>query len=255
MFATIGLLLLLLQASRTPARAPHPDASPDLDTKLGTTVHDYRMSPVNFVEALTHLASDFEIPMGIEWVDTPAARSRLNFSWQHATVREAIRAIVKSQPGYQMEVKLGIVHIYPSKLIRDRQNILKIKIRDFEVHDEFADVASRKLHELVKLIVYRPKPQRGPGGIAGSGAATLDTPRISLRLQNATVEDVLDALVAASGRKIWIVTLPDDATLTATGYRRTRSLWSKFPIPDDEQPVWDLFHWGDALPADALGKR
>ncbi len=248
MFAMIGLLLLTAQTRPLPPPASVPEAHQELNTKLDTKVHDYNLSAANFVEALTHVVGEFEIPMGIEWVDTPTAKARLNLSWKNATLEEVIRSITESQPGYQMEIKSGLVHIHPSKLIRDRQNFLKIKIKAFQSHDELDDVVSSKLRDLVKLTVSPPRPQRGRGGIGSSGAATLDVPRINLRLQGVTVEDVLDALVTASAKRIWIVTFSDDPKLTTTGYRRTLSLWNSSPIPDNEQPVWDLFHWGDPIP-------
>jgi len=74
-------------------------------------------------------------------------------------------------------------------------------------------------------------------------------------LKNVGVEDVLDALAVASARKIWIVTFSDDPTLTPTGFRRSLTLWNNFPIPDNEQPIWDMLHWRDVIPADALGKK
>jgi hypothetical protein len=66
-------------------------------------------------------------------------------------------------------------------------------------------------------------------------------------MSNVTVEDALNRLVTISVRPIWIVTFTDDTHLTGSGFRRAATLFSKSPVPDDQQPVWDLFHWGDVI--------
>ena len=188
--------------------------------------------------------------MGIELVDTPAARARVSLSWKNATVLEVLQAIVKTQPGFQMLVGKNVVHVSCSEFVPDRQNPLKLNISQFEVHNVPAELASRQLHEAVTRTLFPPKPQQGiGGGIVGSGATNVDDPKISVTLKNATVEDVLDALALASARKIWIVTFSDARTLTAAGYCRTLGLWNRSPIPDEEQPAWDLLHWGDKFPS------
>jgi hypothetical protein len=36
--------------------------------------------------------------------------------------------------------------------------------------------------------------------------------------------------------------------MSATGYRRTVTLWNNANVPDSEQPVWDMFRWNDSIP-------
>lgn len=190
--------------------------------------------------------------MGIEWVSQPSARARIDLSFKHTTVQQVLQAIVNAQPGTKMVTRRGIVHIFSPELIPDRENPLKLSINGFEVRNVRAELASRQLHETVKRTLYPTKPQQGlgrGGGVASSGASNVDDPTISVKLKNPTVEDVLDAIASASARKIWIVTFSDTRTLTAAGYRRTLGLWASSPVPDEDQPVWDMVHWEDALPS------
>ncbi len=251
----IGIILLAIQTSCALATTPRPQSSEDVSARLRTRVHDYNLSAVNFVEALAHVGSEFHIPMGIVWVNTPEARAKLSLSWKDAKVREIIEAIAKTQPGSVVEVREGVVHVHPLKSIPDRQNFVKLRIKGFEVRNEVVELASRRLHDLVRSTVF---PQAAPerrGGIGGSLGANAGDPKITVQLRNVTVEDVLDTLAVASARKIWIVTYSADPTLTGTGFRRTLTLWNTFPIPDEAQPLWDLLHWGEAIPTAVLGEK
>jgi hypothetical protein len=254
MLTKVALFLLFFQVSPIPT-ASGSQRSEDLDAKLQTRVHSYQLQANNFIEALTRAASDFQIPMGIEWVNTPAARASVSLTWKDASVREVLQAIVETQPGFEILVGPGVVHVLSPELGPDRENPLKLNVNVFEVHDVPAESASRELREIVKRTISPPGPQQGTGGVAGSGFSNIDDPKISVRLKNVNLEEVLDALALTSARKIWIVTFSDNPGLTPTGFRRTLTLWNNFPLPDDEQPVWDLLHWGDAIPDTVLGKK
>ncbi len=254
----IAIFLLFVLIQPMPPAAFGRQRPEDLNAKLRTNVNSYRLQANNFVEALTRVASDFQIPIGVEWVNIPSARARIKLSFKDATVGQVLQAIANGQPGAKIAIERGIVHVFAPELIPDRENPLKVNINEFEVHNMPAELASRQLHETVKRTLSLPKPQQGfgrGGGVAGTGFSNIDDPSISLTLKNATVEDVLDALALASARKIWVVTFSDARTLTAAGYRRTLGLWTGSPVPDDEQPVWDMFHWGDEIPSPLLGNK
>jgi hypothetical protein len=206
---------------------------------LNKRITSYSLGPSSLVEALVHVSNDFQIPMGITWVDLPPASAKKPFAWKNVTVREIIEDIGRTQPGYQVQVKNGLVQISPSRdLIPDNQNFLKLRLESFEVHGDFVEIASFKLHMLVTPRKY------GQLSIGATGDS-----KVELELKNPTVEEALDALAVASSRKIWVVTFLDDAGLTPRGMRRTISLWSPRPQPDEEQPGWDLFRWGDTTPS------
>ena len=235
--------------------ASPPTVSEQLRARLRTTIPNYNLRAKNFIDALTRVAGEFQIPMGIAWINTPGARHDLSLSWTNATLQDIIEAVTKTQPGFQVQVGDGIVHIRNPKVIPPEQDFLTLRVNRFEVNNEHVDFVSRKLHDLVKLTLSPPKPQSGPGGIGGSPGYNLDEAKISMEMHNVTVEEILDRMALSSTKRIWIVTFSDDPTVTATGIRRTLTLWNTFPIPDEAQPLWDMFHWGDAIPTAVLAPK
>lgn len=249
---TRGLLFFAFFHALAPVLAIcSSSAQNDMRSKLDVRVHDYRLEADGFVRALTTVATDFQIPMGIEWVETKAAEAKLSISWKDGTVEGVIRAIIKTRSGYELEIRKNSVHIYAPKLIPEAQNFLRSRLNQFEVRDVPVELASRKLRELVKMTGPQSEKKAGHKGegVGGSLITNVGDPRISVKLSDVTVQDILDALVVASPRKIWIVTFSQDPAVTVAGFRRTMTLWNDFPVPDREQPVWDLFRWRETIPS------
>jgi hypothetical protein len=237
-FCKIAIFLFFLYSS---CRLGYPcefQTAPSVTGKLDTRVPHYSADSSNFPGARIQVSNDFHIPMGIVCVDSKSKRTQNPLSWNDATVREIIEGVAKSREGYEVQVKNGIVHICPSTFIPTRQNFLKIKIPSFETHDTYIEVATWKLHELLD-------PHKGnlQVSIGGSGDS-----RVTVQIKDSLVEDILDALAEASNRKIWVVTFVDDGGVTSRGFRRTVSLWSKKPGPDEGEPSWDWLRWDDPLP-------
>lgn len=215
--------------------------SANLDQKLAISVHGYALSADSFVEGLLQVADRFQIPMGVEWIGCPSTRSRIAVGRTDATVREILQKVVETQPGYEMSISNGIVHVFATT-VPPHENFLLLRIKSFNVRNEIVESAQQKLRDLVRASVVLPKS--GGGGIAGSLISNVREPKIDLSIADATVEDVLDALATSSSRKIWVVTFAESADLTPTGFRRTESLHGHVPVSDDEQPIWQTFGWG-----------
>jgi hypothetical protein len=75
-------------------------------------------------------------------------------------------------------------------------------------------------------------------------ASGLGDRRATIEFKDSTVEEILNALLAPADFKIWVVTHTGRDDVTATGFRRTLSLYSDRRIPDESQPVWNLLRWG-----------
>lgn len=230
------LLLGLVSVSTASGRSPQDY----LATRLNKPVSGYNPGTLNFVGALIRVSTDFRVPMGIAWVDLPESRAKRRFAWKNATVNEIIRDIVKTQSGYHVEAREGVLEIIPP--IPDNENFLKIRVGHFSVEDQYLEIVNYRLHSLVA-----PVEGNHQISIAGPGDS-----KISLNLSDANVENVLDAICAASNRKIWVVTFSDDSKLTSRGLRKTISLWSARPSRPDE-PGWDTVRWGDPTPPLATG--
>jgi hypothetical protein len=114
----------------------------DLSARINKRVTNYNLSVFTFVEALMHVSSDFEVPMGIAWVSKPAAKAALAFAWKDATVRQIIEAIVETHPGYRLELKNGVVQISPESLVAEEESFLATKIKTFQAQNEYTEVVS-----------------------------------------------------------------------------------------------------------------
>lgn len=124
---------------------------------------------------------------------------------------------------------------------------MNIRIEKFEVQNEHIAVASRlRLYPLVHHVVSPPVAATSSGSEGGTGyhiSSGLGDERVSFKLRNVMVREILDEFSLAAGLKIWIVTYPEKATLTGAGFRRTVSLYSVAPLPDEYQPLWEFLPW------------
>jgi hypothetical protein len=198
MFIRCALFLLALcpcccQAATVPA------GPEDVAAKLRKHVRNYDLGVSSFVGALVHLSNDFQIPMGIAWVNTPATRATRPLAWNEATIQQIIESIAKTQPGYKVQVMYGVLHVYVAGGIPESENFLRLQIKSFHVDNELTELASWKLHNLIT-----------PRDYSGFSTAANVDPRIDLDLKESTVERIFDAFVLASKRKIWVVTFSDD---------------------------------------------
>jgi hypothetical protein len=250
----LGIALFVLQISLALASSLSPLAPDELRLKLDMPVQNYSLVATNFPDALARVAGKFHVPIGIEWVNAPHAREELTLTWKDTTVEKILEQITNTQPGYEMRIENGVVHILLSKQIPVRQDFLNITIDKFDVNNERPEVVRRRLQNVVKLTVSPPRTGIR-GGTAGSIFGNADDPSMTVHLLNVSTGKVLDRMILESAWKIWIVTFSDDTALTRTGYRRTISLWNNYPIPDDEQPVWDMFHWSEPIPMTVLGRK
>jgi len=194
------------------------------------------------------VADEFQIPMGIQWTKTQYTLRSVDLSWKTGDVRGVIATLTRTTPGYAFDTVDGVVHVFLKSGISARQDFLNLKVQRFEVKNEVIGLADRKLRRIVRSTVSPPKPLSPGAGEGGSMAARVGEEGISLELENSRVRGVLDKFVLLSERRIWVVTLTDSPALTPTGFRRTELLRWHQPIPDEEQPVWDLFRWSDPIP-------
>lgn len=224
-----------------------PFSDRDLDLRLDTRVQTYDLSAGSFAAGLVRVASDFHVPMGIAWIDTDSAKTKLTLHWRDTTLRQIIATIAKSQPGYEVHVSNGVVHVYV-KTVSKGNNFLFLAVKAFSVHREPVQMAERKLKNTISSTINPIVP--GQGGIGGTLITKTGEPKIDVQeLRNVMVQDVLDTLATISRKKVWIVTFSTNPVPTPTGFRRTLTLWNNFPVSDDQQPVWDMFGWDEPLPS------
>ncbi|MGH9449551.1 MAG: hypothetical protein ACRD11_03330, partial [Terriglobia bacterium] len=234
MIAAIAVLAsLILPSPFTHLPGPQSKQAAELRSALQAGVQNYLLSAANFADALVQVAGRLKIPMGIVWVPTPQATKPVRISWRAATAREVIEGIVRAQPGYEIEERNAVLHVFP-RGVPARENCLNLEVPHFVSMNDVAEMASRRLDEFTTLKVMPPKPVKGParGGMGGSMGVEVGDPNISLDLANATVAGVLDAISLASPFKVWLVAFAPEGNVTATGFRRTMSPTSGKIFPD-----------------------
>jgi hypothetical protein len=226
---------------------PSSDKGQDIQTKLASRIPDYTLIAEDFGHALLRLASQFNLPMGIEWIRSPGTLKKVNLHWKNANIREMLDTVIRSQPGYQIDTNNNVVHIFPVGVSSSEQDFLNLKLERFEVHNEVVEIASHKLREIVRAKVFPPSPSQRPVGEGYSQGTRMDDPELSFTLRDISIRQVLDKFLLASDRKIWVVTFIGTPVGTKA-VPQTATLWNSSHIPDNEQPVWDMFRWNDTIP-------
>jgi hypothetical protein len=153
----------------------------------------------------------YRILIGFEEVPHREGEKGKNISVEltDATVVEILDRLCEADPRYTYEVVSdALINVFPRGAKSDPNNLLNMIVRDFEVneymlpHNLIIRIGewAPELREYLRLKAEEHARKTGrPIGIAGSilsGNAPL--PRISLKLQNMTVREILNAIVLYS---------------------------------------------------------
>jgi len=209
-----------------------------LDARLRLQVSDYALTADSLLQALTRIAAEFRIPMGVVLQGSPEAGHGVKMSWHRVTVREGLDLLVKSYPGYELDTRGDVLHVYPTAIPADQHNFLTANISSLDANDDLMS-DNEKLRETVSHILvpeahaeFSKRFERGEQ-------------YRKFKAENATVRELLDRfLLATDEYKVWVVVYPTQASMTKTGFRRTLSPFDFRLPPDDEQPIWGIFLWG-----------
>ena len=236
-------ILVLAMLCFTPLHSSSRAATAELTLKLNTTVNQYHLKALGLADAFTKIADQFRLPMGIEWVKDKGTVRGLNLAWKDETLTRILSAVIKQYPGYAFEIEGGVVHVFRQDLVNNEHNFLNRKVPDWlEARQEVGGIINQRLQEAAQNIVA---PHTLPPG-AGEGfeyATGVSEKPLTVRLRGKTIREALVELAGKSEHKIWIVTFTASSTLTPTGFLRTETLWHPSPLPDSEQPMWDLLTW------------
>jgi hypothetical protein len=213
--------------------APAAPARPDLHSLLTTRVPKYQITAANLLEAVSQLSSQFGIPIGIQWAESPTATKVINGSWTNAKVDDILRDIVAEDPSYELVVSRAVVHIHPRTFSRDPSDFLNIKLDSFVARDEYTRQIGFKLHDILNPTMTG---RSAVGACAGSVAVGAGETKTSINLSEPRVLDVLDTILLGSNFSMWMVTF--DEKTKYNGYIGTKSIWRSTGAAD--QPNWDF---------------
>lgn len=192
----IAVLLLCGAGSFTPGQT--------LEAKLAAKVDSFDSSAKSIPLQLVEVAQRFNVPMGIEWLDSSPAEAAVPLQLRDTTVGGLLAQILAQQPGYQFRLDDGVVHVFVEPLADDQCNFLNIRLREFSL--EKASMPEARFR-LWGAIISQLHPRGGYGG--GWGGESMykdfDVPKISFVGQNLTVRQALNRIVVAQGNALWVV--------------------------------------------------
>lgn len=159
------------------------------------------------LDQLIEVAKAFQIPMGIEWSDSPQCKASPATFRAQQTVGQLLSAIIRRCPAQRLTVEPGIVHVY-SRFARHPRNILNLRVWGFQVKDSDMYDAQFELRLAIDMQLHPDKYSGGYAGGHGSpGDGPFSIPNISFSGRNVRVRDILDGIVKSSGNALWVARL------------------------------------------------
>ena len=154
------------------------------------------------------LASDYDIPIGIELGDeklTP--RREINLDLPETNLKDFLDAVIAKEPRYTWKLEGGVIHVWP---VNGRDTLLTAlldtKISHFAIVGEvnryavYYDIMD--LPEIRSRLVVagvEPLTFRGPGSAAKAGKETV------FNESNLTLRELLDKIVLKTEIKQWVI--------------------------------------------------
>lgn len=233
--------LLMLMVSWSSARAQ------SIESKLAQKVKTYDSESPSTLGQLIDFARNFQVPMGIEWVDKSEERAAAPVHARNTTTQRILQQIVREKPGTTFTLSGGIVHVFASSGISEVQNFLNLRIPHFQVENENLFGAEWLLRVAIDEVL-NPRPG-GYGGGHGHGVPrsdTFDVRNLRFSINHATVRQILNTIAIRQGNALWVVRiLPSEMMRNGRFYAQTSSAVSKEAAPD--------FHW-EFIPLKELKK-
>ena len=181
------------------------DRLPSLKSKLNSHIERFDSGGRPLIDSILELAYEYQVPMGLEYLDREAIRRPLAVKLQNKSVREVLAALVGEVPDYRVNFSSGIVEIY-SPRARDTPSILlNTMIDKFEVENADAQETSA---ELFAVLAQKLNPRTAV--FQSIAAGSLGSSKVTLRLEKVRIREILNTLVAMNGAAVWVVKVPPE---------------------------------------------
>ena len=157
----------------------------------------------NMIDALLLLGQQEQIGIGIDYIDAAAFQQRLTVQLRNATLANILNTITR-RFGYQWSTDGRVVRVTHAGAMVGRRNLLNTRIAKFKASAIPLGEADCNL-KMAFHFALNPNS----GGIVGSCLyGDMDYRIDSIDMENATVRQILDALVAQRGNGAWVVLQP-----------------------------------------------
>ena len=205
--------------------APNPQSARVLsfDEKLETKIPRFDTQGRTLLASVLDLAFEYELPVGIEYLDHEATGSPINLDLRDQSVHDILVAVIAQVPRYRVSFSEGVVDVYAPGEREDPSNFLNKVIKSFAVTDlDTHDADLQLLCELAREV--------GPPGACGGSVALgqWGATKVSIHMHNARVYEILNAITAQNGKAIWTVIVPPKKLREPP----VGGLWHLYPLED-----------------------
>jgi hypothetical protein len=200
------LLPVVLLVANTSVNATERKLSYELQDKLAAEVKDFENQGKPLIPTLLEVADRYDLPMGIEKVEREALDQPITIKLKHGSVAKLLDRCIRQRPGYSWAARDGVVLIYGDDELKKASNLFNFIIPVFEAENETLNRYDNGLR--LKLYLEKEKP----GGYVGSfpGSNEFENKRLSIKMHNASVRQILNRLVALHGGVVWIARVPPE---------------------------------------------
>lgn len=203
------------------AGATQSQLEPSLTDKLDKRIDEFKTTGRTLMAVVVDLGYEYQLPMGIEYLDREAATRQLNLEFHDQSLRTILAGVVAEFPEYRVTFSTQVVQIYSPQAREDPSNLFNKVIKDFSIVG--ADTEDAGL-ELNCSLSRELGISHFCGGSITNGQ--WGPVKLTLHLQNAKVYEILDAIIAQNRKALWTVTVPPEGLSTS----QTSNLWHIFPL-------------------------
>jgi hypothetical protein len=157
----------------------------------------------NMIDALLVFGQQERIGIGIDYIDAAAFQQRVTVHLRDITIADVLNEITH-RFGYRWSINGGVVRITHRGAMVGSRNLLNARISKFKVSDVPLEQADCDL-KIAFYFALNPKSSGIVGDCPYSGIEYRIGP---LDVKNATVGQILDALVSQHGNGAWVVQQP-----------------------------------------------
>jgi hypothetical protein len=165
------------------------------------SVSSFNIQQLNVIDALLQLGQEQRIPIGIEYIDAAAFRSRISLHEQDTTVGRLLDSITHGQ-GYSWFPNGGVIIVTRNGAPQGRKNLLRLRISEFKIAREVT-LQAASLQLLGKLFFVLHPHATGIAGDYPSGNLQFRVGPWTMR--NATIRQILNRIVSQHNNGAWVV--------------------------------------------------
>jgi hypothetical protein len=164
---------------------------------------------------LATMAEVYEVIIGLE-VDPERSHTRVSLYLREPSLADVMNAIVASAPAYQWRRNGEFVEVLPAA---EGPSPLDIRVTYFNVKDLTREQAITQLMLLPEVQTHTRMTNLSLRDV-GSTLTEGSTGKVSVRLENVVVRDVLNSIAKADGERVWIFRGNSSGSFTISGSPR-----------------------------------